>query len=141
MQTRADRRYYQLIERFALLPIRNEQEHRLAIDIIRDLTKRDSELTLAEAGYGQILALLVTEYEKRKLGDYFTREKSTGPEILAYLIEEHELQQVDVAEIAGVAKQTINNFLAGRRGLPRQARSGLAKHFGLRPEIFDLVRD
>jgi len=129
----------ELINSFALLPISSKAEHAAAKRLITELALRDGELTRAEVGYGKVLAQLIQAYEQKQLADYF--EEVSGSEALEYLLNEHGLQQTEVAEIACVSKQNINDFLKGRRGLPREARQRLAKHFKLNASVFELARE
>ena len=101
MQARVKKQYLELIDQFPLLPITSDKEHDAAVKVMLGLSKRDGQLNATEIGYGQVLGSLIADYETKKLGDYFTKERSTGPEILAYLLEENQMMQVEAAKIAG----------------------------------------
>ncbi|MCC6980268.1 MAG: helix-turn-helix domain-containing protein [Candidatus Melainabacteria bacterium] len=128
-----------LVERLPLLPITNEEEHEAAKKMILDLTGRDGELSPVEVGYAKVLVQLIQAYESGVVGDFFDGVK--GSEALKYLLEEHGMTQTEAAEIAGVSKQNLNDFLKGRRGLPKEARIRLSKRFKLDPRVFELARE
>ncbi len=134
-----DAKYMDLVTRFPLLPITSKADHAAAKQMILDLTKRDSELSPAEVGYGKVLVQLIQAYERAQIGDFF--EDVNGNEALEYLIGEHHMKQTEAAEIAAVSKQNLNDFLKGRRGLTKEARVRLAKHFKVDARAFELVRE
>jgi antitoxin component HigA of HigAB toxin-antitoxin module len=134
-----DAKYMKLVERLPLLPITNKEEHEAAKKMILDLTDRDGELSPVEVGYAKVLIQLIQAYESGIVGDFF--DGVNGSEALTYLLEEHGMTQTEAAEIAGVSKQNLNDFLKGRRGLPKEARIRLSKRFKLDPHVFDLARE
>jgi len=134
-----DAKYLELLERLPLLPITNKKQHDAAKKMIVDLTRRDGELSPVEVGYAKVLVQLIQAYESRFVGDFF--ESVSGCEVLEYLLNEHAMTQTEAAEIAGVSKQNLNDFLKGRRGLPKKARLELAKRFKVDAAVFDLTRE
>lgn len=134
-----DAKYLALVERFPLLPITNKDQHKAAKDMILSLTARDGELSQIEAGYAKVLVQLIQTYESAIVGNFF--DGVTGSAVLEYLLNEHQMTQTSAAEIAGVSKQNLNDFLKCRRGLPKDACMRLAKHFKLDPRVFELSRE
>lgn len=132
-----DAKYLELVEQFPLLPIKNRDDHRAAKDMILCLTTHDGELSSVEVGYATVLHLLIKTYERSLVSGVF--ESVTGPDALAYLLYEHHITQAQTADIAGISKQNLNDFLKGRRGLPKDARLRLAKHFKLDARVFEEV--
>lgn len=130
-----DEKYMALIVRFPLLPISTKSHHSAAIAMIIELTKRDGSLSKSEIGYGKVLGTLIQTYEKKIVGDFFG--KVSGAEVLEYLLSQHAMKQTKAAEIAGISKQNLNDFLNGRRGLPRSARRRLGDYFKVRPSAFE----
>jgi antitoxin component HigA of HigAB toxin-antitoxin module len=133
-----DAKYMKLVARCPLLPITNKKEHDAAKEMIVELTKRDGKLSLTEIGYGKVLVQLIQAYERHIVGDFF--ESLSGEEVLEYLLNEHQLKQTEAAEIAGISKQNLNDFLKGRRALTKEARVRLAAHFKVNPGVFELVK-
>ncbi len=134
-----DAKYMALVERLPLLPITNKNDHKAAKEMILELTRRDGDLSPVEVGYGKVLVQLIKAYESGLVGDFF--EGVSGCEVLEYLLCEHGMTQAEAAAIAGVSKQNLNDFLKGRRGLPKAARLRLSKRFKLDVDIFDLARE
>ncbi|MCC7530369.1 MAG: helix-turn-helix domain-containing protein [Candidatus Melainabacteria bacterium] len=134
-----DAKYMNLVERLPLLPITNKTEHRAAKEMILELTRCDGDLSPVEVGYGKVLVQLIKAYESGLVGDFF--EGVSGCAALEYLLYEHGMTQAEAAEIAGVSKQNLNDFLKGRRGLPKAARLRLSKQFKLDADIFELARE
>jgi antitoxin component HigA of HigAB toxin-antitoxin module len=134
-----DAKYMELVERLPLLPITNKEEHKAAKDMILSLTRRDGELSPVEVGYAKVLIQLIQTYESGLVGNFF--DGVTGFEVLEYLLNEHGMTQTEAAEIAGVSKQNLNDYLKGRRGLPKEARLRLAKRFKLDAHVFELSRE
>ncbi len=130
-----DAKYMELIERCPLLPITNKAKHRAAKKMIVELTERDGDLSKVEIGYGQVLIQLIQTYERQSVGDYF--KNVTAEEALEYLLNEHQMKQTEAAEIAGISKQNLSDFLKGRRSLTKSARMRLAKHFKVNAEVFE----
>lgn len=134
-----DSKYMELIRRHQLLPITNKAQLRAATEMIVELSTRDGKLSKGEIGYGKVLVQLIETYEKQLVGNLF---KNVSPgEALEYLLDEHQMKQTEAAEIAGVSKQNLNDFLKGRRGLTREARIRLAQHFKVSAEVFELTRE
>ncbi len=134
-----DKKYLQLIKRFALLPIKSKAKHAAAVQMIIELSKRDRHLSSGEIGYGKVLVQLIQAYEKEIVKDYF--EDISGEVVLEYLLREHKIKQTEAAAIAGISKQNLNDFLKARRGLTKAARVRLASRFNVTPEMFELSRE
>jgi antitoxin component HigA of HigAB toxin-antitoxin module len=134
-----DAKYMKLIERHPLLPITTKARHRAAKKMIVELSERDGSLSTSEVGYGKILVRLIQEYEREAVENFF--KDVTGEEALQYLLNEHNIKQADVAEIAGISKQNLNDFLKGRRGLTKRARLKLADYFRVSADVFELSEE
>jgi antitoxin component HigA of HigAB toxin-antitoxin module len=133
-----DAKYMELISSCPLLPITSKAAHSAAKKMIVELTKRDGNLSKAEIGYGKVLVQLIQAYERQLGGDFF--KNVSGGEALEYLLNEHQLKQIEAAEIAGISKQNLNDFLKGRRTLTKEARLRLAKHFKVNSDVFELEK-
>jgi antitoxin component HigA of HigAB toxin-antitoxin module len=134
-----DAKYMELVRRCPLLPITNKSQHRAAKEMIVELTARDGKLSKAEIGYGQVLAQLIQAYERQLVGDYF--KNVSAEEALQHLLNEHQMKQTEAAEIAGISKQNLGDFLKGRRNLTKLARTRLATHFKVNAEVFEAAEE
>ncbi|MGJ7912615.1 helix-turn-helix domain-containing protein [Neobacillus sp. LXY-1] len=54
---------------------------------------------------------------------------------LEHIVKEFQLEYKEVAKTIGVSSQTIQDWLKGRRKIPKQRLESLSKHFGL-PEYY-----
>ena len=127
-------RYMELVACCPLLPITTKRMHASAKKMMIELTKKDGELSAAEIGYGKVLTQLIENYEQQLVGNFF--QDVSGEDLLKYLCNEHQLKQSEIATIAGISKQNLNDYLKGRRGLSKKACLRLAAHFKLNPEVF-----
>ena len=75
-----DAKYFELVERFPLLPISNKDEHKAAKDMILALTSRDGELSPVEVGYAKVLIQLIQTYEAAQVSNFF--DGVTGSDVL-----------------------------------------------------------
>jgi HTH-type transcriptional regulator/antitoxin HigA len=123
--------YLALVRRFPLRPIRSENELDAAIAIIDGLTDRE-DLDSGEADYLDVLSDLVERYEEEAhpVGD------PSHAEMLAFLIDQKGVKQVDLAGATGIAESTLSEVLRGKRQLTRGQISKLAGYFGVEAELF-----
>ncbi len=125
--------YLRLIRRFPLRPIRSEAELDRATAVIDELLDRD-DLDPAEQDYLDVLGDLVERYEVE--AHPIDAAGLTDAEMLAFLIEQKGVKQVDVARGAGVAESTVSEILAGKRKLSRGQVEKLARYFRVGPGVF-----
>ena len=123
--------YLRLIRRFPLRPIQSEAELDRATAMLNELLDRD-ELDPAEDDYLDVLGDLVERYEEKA---HPIPDVSEG-EMLAFLIEQNGVRQVDVAKGAGIAQSTLSEVLAGKRRLTRGQVEKLARYFRVGPGVF-----
>lgn len=123
--------YLRLIRRFPLRPIQSEAELDRATAVMNELLDR-GELDPAEDDYLDVLSDLVERYEEKA---HPIPDVSEG-EMLAFLIEQKDVKQVDVARGAGLAESTLSEVRAGKRRLTRGQVEKLARYFRVGPEVF-----
>jgi HTH-type transcriptional regulator/antitoxin HigA len=123
--------YLALVRRFPLRPIRSENELDAAIAMIDGLTDRD-DLDSSEADYLDVLSDLVERYEEQvhPVGD------PSHAEMLAFLIDQKGVKQVDLARATGIAESTLSEVLRGKRQLTRGQIGKLAGYFGVGADVF-----
>src|SRR5262249_54512625 len=100
---RGDNSYLALIRRFPLRPIHSESELDAAIAVIDALVVRE-DLDLGESDYLDVLSDLVERYEDKHhpIGD------ASEAELLAFLINQRGVKQVEVARATGIAESTLS---------------------------------
>ncbi len=123
--------YLRLIRRFPLRPIQSETELDRAAAVLNELLDRD-DLDPAEHDYLDVLGDLVERYEEKA---HPIPDVSEG-EMLAFLIEQKGVRQVEVARGAGLAGSTLSEVLAGKRRLTRGQVEKLARYFHVGPGVF-----
>lgn len=123
--------YLRLISRFPLRPIQSEVELDRATAVMNELLDRD-DLDPAEDDYLDVLSDLVERYEDKA---HPIPDVSEG-EMLAFLIDQKGVKQVDVARGAGIAASTLSEVLASKRKLTRGQVGKLARYFRVAPGVF-----
>ncbi|HEV3263200.1 MAG TPA: helix-turn-helix domain-containing protein [Gemmataceae bacterium] len=128
---RATDSYLALVRRFPLRPIRSEAELDAALAVIDALTDR-AALDPGEADYLDVLGDLVQRYEDQAhpIGG------AADGEMLAFLIDQRGVKQVDVARATGIAESTLSEVLRGKRELTRGQITKLAAYFHMGPGVF-----
>ncbi len=122
--------YLTLIRRFPLRPITSEAELDRATAVMNSLLDRD--LDSAEDDYLDVLSDLIERYEDKHhpIGDV------SEDEMLAFLIEQKDVTQVEAARGAGIAESTVSEVLSGKRQLTRGQIEKLASYFHVSPAVF-----
>ena len=114
-----------------LFSIRNEAEYDLAIERLNTLLDEvgtDEQHPLYELV--DTLGAVVHTYEEK----YYPIPDCSGIEMLAFLMEEHELEVTDLPEIG--APEFIEEILAGKQVLTVKQLQALGTRFGVSPAVF-----
>ncbi len=122
--------YLKLVKHFPLRTILSESELDQAIAVINSLIDRD--LLPAEEDYLDVLSDLVERYEDK----HHPIPDVPGHEMLAYLIEQKQVTQSDVASATGIAVSTLSEILKGKRTMNRAHIQKLSQYFHLEPSVF-----
>lgn len=123
--------FLELVRAFPLRPIRSDEGHRRAIEMMDSLIDHGAP-TEEVRDYKLVLASLIESYED-------DREPTPGAspaEILRGLIEDNDMSQARLAEETGVSETTISDILSGRRPISRKAALAFADRFRLDPGLF-----
>jgi HTH-type transcriptional regulator / antitoxin HigA len=120
----------ELVEAFPLRPILDEGQLEAALDIIDQLLDRE-ELSHDEQDYLEVLSVLVERYE----ADHVQIPPVSGVEVLRFLMQEHDLKQVDLVPMFG-SKSIVSEVLSGKRGLSLNHIRKLSRHFHLPADAF-----
>jgi HTH-type transcriptional regulator / antitoxin HigA len=73
---------------------------------------------------------LVSHYEQQ----HYPLPEASPQEVLAYLLEEHQLTQSQLPELG--SQGVVSEILRGKRQLNKRQIQALAKRFGVSPEVF-----
>jgi HTH-type transcriptional regulator / antitoxin HigA len=123
--------YLELVQRFPLRRIHSDAELDEAIAIIDELVTRD-DLAPGENDYLDVLSDLVYKYET----DEHPIPPASDAEVLRYLMDSHNLNQVQLAAATGIPVSSISEVLSGKRGLSRHNIGVLSRHFHVSPAVF-----
>ena len=124
--------YLDLVQRFALRPIRSHAELDQAIAVIDELIDR-SRLNAGEQDYLDVLGDLVEAYEDKH---FPMPEVESDAEALHLLLEGREISQQQLARATGIANSTISAVLHGSRALNRNHIEILSEFFRVDPSLF-----
>ena len=125
------KRYRDLCELVPLHPIANKAGYDAAVGHLnRLLDAGGANETHALAGLVEALGEMIYAYESRltPTGDVEPRG------VLKYLMEEHQLNQSDLSDIA--SQGTISDILSGKRGISRALAKKLATRFHVSSATF-----
>jgi antitoxin component HigA of HigAB toxin-antitoxin module len=132
-------RYWTLIKRFPLRPIVDDEQHKQAIELIKELAMNAERRSADEVDYLSVLSRLIADYEQTKpsIQKFLQRVRQVSPtEALKFLMEESKTSQTQLAWDTGLDQGNLSAFLAGRRKLSSAAALKLAKHFAVSTDLF-----
>lgn len=112
-------------------PIHDEVGYKNTVEIVDALAGHP--LNRDQEDYLLLLSTLVEHYEAEALPPL---PKSTGLDLLRYLLEEHQLGGGDLAQIIGVDRSVAYRILKGERGLTTEHIKALCKRFGVPANVF-----
>ncbi|MCA9161873.1 MAG: helix-turn-helix domain-containing protein [Planctomycetales bacterium] len=126
-------KYDALLLKYKPRPIRNDREHRRALNQVRELISQHGPTP--PRAEGELIAVLSTLIESYEI-EVAPRRKATSAEMLAHLIESKELTRAEIARATGIPRSTITNVLSGRRQISKENVTRLAKYFHVDPSVF-----
>lgn len=129
----ASKAYLELIKRFPLRPIRDEEMLDLASELFSELVLKAETRTSDESDYLSILGKLIREYED---AHKVMPLPMTPQRALESLMEDNGLSQSELARRLEAPQSVISEFLACKRGLSKKLVLKLADHFKVSPELF-----
>src|SRR6185369_7344516 len=116
-------------------PIKSRKMHSNYSEAVRILMRESGSLDADNrAAVGQYLNAVipfVEQFEKKE----FPIGSATPEEVLAFLMEQHDLSQYDVAKELG-GQPVVSQVLRGKRKLTREHIERLSKRFGVTPATF-----
>ncbi len=81
----------------------------------------------------ELLTLLIESWDR----EHNPFEKADGVTVLRYLMREHGLKAVEVADIVGVGRTQISDILNNKRVIPTGMAHRLGQHFKVKAGIFE----
>ena len=110
-----------------IIIIENDDDHKMAIELVSSLMLATSHEDIARLN---AQAREIEAYEVRR----WPREVATIPEIIAYLMEQHDLTREDIAPLFGGLGR-VSEVLNGKRPLSMNMVKKLREHFGVSADI------
>jgi HTH-type transcriptional regulator / antitoxin HigA len=123
--------YLALIHTFPPRPIRGDEQHRRAVEVVNGLLDRP-ELTPDAEDYLDVLGLLIADYED----SIYEHPEFTPVDRLRHLMEENALTQAELARRAGVAVTSLSDILNDKRRISPKVRARFAQCFGVAASFF-----
>jgi HTH-type transcriptional regulator / antitoxin HigA len=123
--------YMELIRRFPLKPIKGDEAHARAVEVIGELLGRD--LDEGASDYLDTLLMLVNSYEDRHHTP--TGTELTPRQALRAIMEFNNLTQADVGRIIG-SESAVSMFLKGERDLSKAQIKALVERFRVDASLF-----
>ena len=96
------------------------------------ISKGEEKLSPEETRLFTLLADLMEDYERRTLEPI---PNLTPPELLAFLMRENNLKQVDMINIFGT-QSVVSEILNGKREITKAQAKALAERFRMRVDAF-----
>jgi HTH-type transcriptional regulator/antitoxin HigA len=120
-----------LVRRFALRPLKNDEEHARPVDLIGALMGRD--LDAGAGDYLDTLILLVNKYED----DRHTPDGTnlTPHQALRAMMNANDMTQADIGKIIG-SESAVSTYLRGERELSKAHIRALAERFKVSTDLF-----
>jgi HTH-type transcriptional regulator / antitoxin HigA len=116
-------------------PIKSKKMHGDYSEAVRILMRESANLDADNrAAVGQYLNAVIPfieQFEKRE----FRIGSATPEDILAFLMQQHDLSQYDLAKELG-GQPVVSQVLRGKRKLTREHIERLSKRFGITPATF-----
>lgn len=127
-------KYKALIERFPLVPIKNDTHLDEAHKVAQSLIARVSEIAADEAEYLEVLLHGIGKYESKNHALSF--DGMAPHELLQSFMKDHGLKQVDMQAILGVSSGVMSELASGKRELTKEHCVKLGQHFKVTPALF-----
>jgi HTH-type transcriptional regulator / antitoxin HigA len=131
--------YQRLIRSFPLLPIRSDEDMEAAMVVMSDLLTRQGVLAPMESGYLSVLQRLVDDYEDRhpEVQAFRAAVANVTPgEALAYLMEQGNITQTQLAREIGCKQSVISAMVCGKRGVSKVLARRLSERFNVAIDLF-----
>ncbi len=127
-----EKRYGRLLAKALPAVIRTEQENERTLRQIEALMDKGDDRTPEEDRLLELLARLAADFEAAN----YDLGESKPNEVLAYLMEQRGMKQVDLLPVLGCSKGAVSDMLSGRREITRANARKLAEFFRLPVELF-----
>jgi HTH-type transcriptional regulator/antitoxin HigA len=122
--------YFELVKRFPLIRIRDDDHLVDAQEVIDRLLEKD--LDAGEQEYLDVLTDLVEDFEE----EHVSIPDASEADVLRELMDANRLTQAGLAKETGISQSTISSILLGKRSLTRKQLVTLAQFFHVPAGVF-----
>lgn len=127
-------KYRALIERFPLVPIKNDAHLDDAHEFAQSLMLRSDPVAADEADYLEVLLDEIAKYESKHHALKFA--DMAPNELLQSFMKDHSLKQVALQNILGVSSGVMSELVSGKRELTKEHCVKLGQYFKVTPALF-----
>lgn len=127
-------KYKALIDRFPLVPIKNDAHLDEAHEVAQTLILRGSDIAFDEAEYLEVLLDEIGKYESKHHA--LSLAHMAPHELLQSFMSDHGLKQVDLQVILGVSSGVMSELVSGKRELTKEHCVKLGHYFKVTPALF-----
>lgn len=128
------KKYKALIERFPLVPIKNDAHLDEAHEVAQSLMLSKRPIASDERDYLEVLLDEIEKYEKKH--HRINTEEMTPHELLLSFMKDHGLKQVDMQVVLGVSSGVMSELASGKRELTKEHCVKLGNYFKVTPAAF-----
>tara|TARA_R110002050_G_C8960505_1_gene514274 strand:+ start:7394 stop:7918 length:525 start_codon:yes stop_codon:yes gene_type:complete len=111
--------------------IKTEEQYYEYCDLLEEIAF--SDLAEEREDEMELLTLLVKTWDK----EHFPIPEMDPVELLKSFMEDHDLKQADLVEIAGVGKSTISEILNYKKRMSKAVIRNIAEHFKIQQEALN----
>ncbi|HEY9776990.1 MAG TPA: hypothetical protein V6C81_24710 [Planktothrix sp.] len=127
-------KYKTLIERFPLVPIKNDAHLNEAHEVAQGLMLREEPMAEDEDNYLEVLFDEIAKYETKhhdlKFADLAPHQ------LLQSFMKDHNIKQVAMQNILAVSSGVMSELVSGKRELTKEHCVKLGQHFKVSPALF-----
>lgn len=128
------KKYRTLIERFPLVPIKNDTHLDKAHSVAQSLMLRKEPIACDEKEYLEVLLDQIEKYEKKHHSLHI--EEIPPHQLLQSFMKDHGLKQADMQGVLGVSSGVMSELVAGKRALTKEHCVKLGHYFSVTPAAF-----
>ena len=124
-------KYSRLLAKVSPMMPRTVKENQRLLQLARPLIDKGESRTPEETALVEVLIVLIHQFEQ----EYYKPERSKPNEVLAYLMEEHDLRQRDLLSVFPT-RSRVSEVLSGKRAITKEQAVLLAQRFSVDPSLF-----
>lgn len=112
--------------------IKSKAQYKLYCNMLEELVFTDKK-TKAVKEEIELLTVLIEKWDN----EHNTLQQLDPVELLAYLMKENKISQVELSKILGVGKSVVSEILSYKKSMSKTVIRKLSSHFKLSQEAFN----